>query len=86
MKTETPKDAAQKIVTEWADFHQLDNIGPMTKARLVTTIESALRNRDERAAKIADRFADIVATETMPTLVAQRNTATGIADEIRGKD
>ena len=50
------------------------------------SLDDLLNAERERCAKIADGFADVVATEMMPTLIAQRNTATNIAAAIRGKD
>lgn len=48
------QEIAKKIVSEWSDAHQVDTVGPGTKARLVNEIIQALRDRDERAAKIVN--------------------------------
>lgn len=53
---ETRTEIAKRIVTEWADAYQVDQAGPGTKARLIVTIEAALKERDERAAKIIDNW------------------------------
>lgn len=48
------KEVAKEIVSEWADAHQVTEVGPGTKARLVTAVEQALRAERERAAKVVN--------------------------------
>lgn len=50
--TETLDQIASSIVNEWADAHQVTEVGPGTKARLVAAVLSALRNERERAIRI----------------------------------
>lgn len=55
--SEETRAEAYRIVVEWADAHQVTEVGPGTKSRLVDAIDKALQARDERAAKIAEGFA-----------------------------
>lgn len=45
MKTETPRETAERIA---------ENVSGLSTGRLIKTIENALRHRDERAAEIAE--------------------------------
>jgi hypothetical protein len=82
MTTETeksPREIAREIVNGWLDFF----ITAFRQRELITRIEQALRDRDERAAKIAERpYSDAVAAlgPDQPSVVG-----TKIASAIRGK-
>lgn len=52
-KGETLEEIAEQIVNEWADAHQVTEVGPGTKARLVIAIHDALRNERWRCEKFA---------------------------------
>lgn len=57
---ETPRQVAERIVLDACDNRSVKQINAFVKEdyqRLADTIESALQDRDERAAKIADERA-----------------------------